>query len=105
MANPHEDIAGLCVLHRCDNPGCVNPNHLFSGTHQDNVADKCSKNRGRWREHKGSANGSSKLTERDVIQILEMKGKKSQVAIAEIFCVSQATISSIHLKKGWKHVA
>lgn len=45
---------GVDVLHKCDNPPCCNPAHLFIGTDADNVADKCSKNR----QAKGDRNGS-----------------------------------------------
>lgn len=60
---------GLCVCHRCDNPPCVNPSHLFLGTHADNVADKVAKGRGRAASRPGAGNPNAKLTESDVAEI------------------------------------
>ena len=104
LKNPSADINGMCVLHSCDNPSCVNPHHLFLGSHADNVSDKCKKGRGRFRPHLGSKNGCSKLTEEQVKEIRELKGRVIQTVMAERYGVSQALISLILLKKGWKHV-
>lgn len=58
---------GMCVLHRCDTPGCVRPDHLFLGTVGDNNRDRAKK--GRNRSVKGEAHGRSKITVQDVCSI------------------------------------
>ena len=75
---------GLCVLHKCDVPACVNPSHLFLGTKRENMLDKISKDR---------CNLTTKLTESDVIEIRLDNG--TQRAIALKYGVCQATISMI----------
>lgn len=59
---------GLCVLHRCDNPKCVRPDHLFLGTRRENAADRDSKGR----QAKGEASGPAKLRESEVLAIREL---------------------------------
>lgn len=92
--------AGLQVLHRCDNPPCCNPHHLFIGTQVDNMADM--ERKGRSRRARGSRNGHSKLTEKQVYEILRMLG--TQQSIADMYGVSQRTISQIKRREHWKHV-
>jgi hypothetical protein len=91
----------LCVCHRCDNPACVNPDHLFLGTHRDNSIDRNRK--GRNSPRTGSRNGRAKLTEEDVRQIraLYMAGETTQVQLAEMFGIAQANISAAILRKTW----
>jgi hypothetical protein len=92
---------GKWVLHRCDNPSCVNPHHLFLGTHDDNVADKVSKNR----QMRGTKCHTHKLTERDVARIRSLlQSKVSYQKIATQFKVTKSNIYAIKHQQTWKHV-
>lgn len=92
---------GLCVCHRCDNPGCCNPNHLFLGTVHDNNIDRDTK--GRHHDCRGELNPFSKLTCKDVVKIRATKGL-SQIAIASEYGVSKSLISLIKRGKAWNHI-
>jgi len=97
---------GLHVLHRCDNPKCVNPKHLFLGTHADNMADKARKGRARIPGKKGTDNGTSKLMDADIINIraIYKHTRATQSKLADIYSVSQTIISDIVNLKSWRHV-
>ena len=92
---------GLCVCHTCDVRDCVNPNHLWLGTTQENTADKISKGR----QIRGEKIGSSKLKDEDILKIRKMRieGKK-QKEICEAFGISRATVMLICQNKLWKHI-
>lgn len=94
---------GLCVLHRCDNPSCVNPDHLFLGTLKDNTQDMVSKGRGHF--HLGENHYYSKLKTEDIpfIKLLLENGKTLKV-IAGIFNVSQGAIFCIKSGTTWKYI-
>lgn len=81
---------GMYVLHRCDNPGCVNPAHLFAGTQADNVADcAAKKRRNQIRYRKLSADAHAEIRKRYA------RGGVSQSVLAKEYGVSQPTISHI----------
>ena len=92
---------GLCVLHRCDNRGCVNPSHLFLGTYADNVHD-CM-NKGRRVDNAGEKHGHAKLTEE---QVKTIRARRSDgalgVDLAREFGVTKQTISKITNHHAWK---
>lgn len=93
---------GLCVLHRCDNRACTNPDHLFLGTHADNVADMVAKGRSRYRSAVGEKNGNSKLTAEAVSAIRADQRSGRQIA-AEYGC-SQMLVSMVKRRRVWAHV-
>lgn len=101
---------GMFVCHRCDNRKCVNPDHLFLGTHQDNMDDKVAKGR----HPRGSSSSSAKLQEPQVMAIKEMllrhpprRGNGSngiQRFLAEWFGVGKQAIGDIHRNRNWAHL-
>jgi hypothetical protein len=97
---------GLYCLHICDNSLCVNVEHLFLGTQQDNVEDCIAKGRGKHSDFFGENHGQAKLTEDQVFQIHEMawSGMYLQWEIARMFDIDRSAISLIKLKKCWKHL-
>lgn len=93
------------VMHTCDNPLCVNPDHLIGGTHTDNMRDARDKGRLVNNAPKGEDNGVSVLTENAVREIRKLRSEGwSQARIAEKFEVNQSQVSRILLGKTWSHV-
>jgi hypothetical protein len=91
------------IMHTCDNPSCVNPEHLKEGTTLDNVNDKVDKKR----HAIGSKIGTSKLSEEQVIEIKKLLSKEDRLSynkIANIFNVHKSLIYLIHKNKSWKHI-
>jgi hypothetical protein len=98
----------LCVCHTCDNPKCVNPNHLWLGTYKDNVKDSVSKGRHKgWSYHHvsyGEDNTSSKLTNKLAAKIRAKyaTGKYSQQRLADKYEIHQTLVSAVVRNRIWK---
>lgn len=99
---------GMFVLHKCDNPPCVRPSHLFLGTQQDNVADRDRKGRtNRWANgaRQGVKNPRSILNEGQVKNIREAHARGiRRKDIAKAFGISIKTVDSIIYRLNWKHI-
>jgi hypothetical protein len=100
------DPAEFCICHRCDNPECTNPSHLFIATHKENNIDKVSKGRNLPHIFVGERNPRAKLTEQDISEIkrLSLCGK-TNTEIGRTFGVHHSTISAIKLGKIWHKYA
>lgn len=92
----------LDACHHCDNPGCVNPEHLFAGTQKDNAMDSAKKKRTAW----GEKNGMSKLTEVQVVEIRKRAAAGERgIDLAREFDVWQAAITRIVKRTRWGQLA
>ena len=89
---------GKVVMHKCDNPSCINIEHLLLGTQKENMRDCVNKNR-QWLP-KGSKNGRSKLTDEQSFNIY--KDTRKQKDIAKEYGISQPQVSYIKCNKTWK---
>lgn len=113
----HHEMPHLCVLHKCDNPRCCDPEHLFLGTNADNMADKVSKGRQpsgdamRYMEsrHRGSKHFRTKLTEEQVIRIREIakplrRKRQWRPQLAAEFGISVHNLADIIARRTWTHI-
>lgn len=97
---------GISVLHHCDNPGCVNPSHLFLGTQRDNILDAIKKGRAYIPHFVGETHGSAKLTEQDVLclRTLAALGDVNKSALAREYGVTQPAIRYAITGRSWRHL-
>lgn len=93
------DPGEQCILHRCDNPSCVRPDHLFIGTQLDNMRDMNTKGRHGGGAKPGEGHFRAKLTWSDVLEI--RKEETSDNLLALRFGVSRSTIYSVRTGKSW----
>ena len=103
----HGPLGDLLSLHKCDNPACVNPDHLFRGTDADNSRDKRNKGRAVYPpDQKGEAHSQAVLTAEKVRAMRRMyaTGKKTLRQIGLRFGISGDYVGEIVNRRKWKHV-
>lgn len=100
------DIRGKVVMHMCDNPRCINPDHLQLGSHKDNSQDMQTKGRGVHQVYQGEANHKAVLTEPQVIEMRYLFDTKQGTArsLAAQYGVSLVTASRVCNRRSWQHV-
>jgi hypothetical protein len=92
----------ICVLHKCDTPSCINPDHLFLGTTGDNSRDRERKKRGRTSRQFGEDNLQTKLTTDDIQAI--RADTRLQREIAKDYGIRQTQVSRIKTRQRWAHL-
>ena len=95
----YDELPEEVVRHTCDNPPCINIDHLIGGTIADNMQDKVD----RERQARGESHGSSKLTVNDVLRI-RANTELTRKELSEIYGVHQVTIGKILRREKWAHI-
>lgn len=96
---------GLCICHKCDEPLCCNPEHLFLGTHKQNTKDSVKKNRARCLRQNGSLNPSAKFNEELVKEIKKLFKKGWMTRdIEDLLGIPHKNLEDIKYNKTWRHV-
>lgn len=93
---------GMSVLHRCDTPACVRPDHLFLGTQTDNMRDCAVKGRVRHQDHKGEGNNRARLTEQQVREVRSDGRQPDQVAAK--YGITIGHVHQIRRRRSWAHI-
>lgn len=100
--NEKEIPEGLVVCHKCDNPPCCNPKHLFLGTVADNNMDKKLKGR---QDERGEKNGRAKISEKDVVDIRAAhKSGETYASLGRRYNLDPVSISYICTGRNWSHI-
>lgn len=90
------------VCHKCDNPGCVNPEHLFLGTQTENMQDCLSKGRVKYIAHKGESNGRCKITREQAVEIKHSKLPRKE--LVKKFGISRSMVGKIQQGLSWREL-
>ncbi len=91
---------GLVIMHSCDNPSCVNPDHLTAGTQKQNIHDMMKKGR----HAKGERQGIAKLNTSDIIKIKELVKTMTHRQVSKIYNVDRSTIGKVITGVNWRHI-
>ena len=97
----NKDPGSLLICHKCNNPPCINPKHLFLGNNSKNKKQSFSEGRS---SHKGILHPRAKLQESDIKEIRNMKGKLNYRDVAKIFNISPKSIHNIWSGHSWSHL-
>ncbi len=93
---------GMLVCHRCDNPACVNPAHLFVGTVRDNTIDMLNKGRAQRGWRVGENSHRAKITE---VAVLDIRSKRlGRREFAALYRIARDTVRDIQRRRCWRHL-